>query len=259
MADPAPSAPLPDAAPESRVSPADQMAALTGEPVELSQPEAEEPAEDNNDASTARQIGALAAMAPFERTAPAVAVPSNDPTKHAPATTSNSAETPVSPPAPREPMSSAEPPRAPNATPPDPSPPTGVKPQQGHPSPVAPSSAKAQDHPNAVSRSPQGAAPLNATAVKLELDRRPQRQSGLEQERGAAVNPRLDLGGGLLPRLCPPQRPHALARERHADRQHAELRGPVAVPAGRHRAPLHLLELIARQAQNLAMPRREPE
>src|SRR5271157_5143563 len=117
MADPAPSAPLPDVAPERRVSPADQMAALTGEPVELSQPEADEPAEDHNDASSARQIGARAAMAPFERTAPAVAVPSNDPTNHAPATTSDSAETPVSPPAPREPVSSAEPPRAPDATP----------------------------------------------------------------------------------------------------------------------------------------------
>ena len=138
MADPAPSAPLPDAASERRVSPADQMAALTGEPVELSQPEADEPAEDHNDASTARQIDALAAMAPFERTAPAVAAPSNDPTKHAPATTSNSAETPVSPPAPREPVSSAEPPRAPNATPPNPSTPTGVTPQAGPTKPRRP-------------------------------------------------------------------------------------------------------------------------
>ena len=88
MADPAPSAPLPGAASESRVSPADQMAGLTGEHVELSQPEADEPDEDKNDASTSRQIDALAAMAPFERTAPAAAAPSNDPTKHAPATTS---------------------------------------------------------------------------------------------------------------------------------------------------------------------------
>ena len=165
MADPAPSAPLPGAASESRVSPADQMAGLTGEHVELSQPEADEPDEDKNDASTARQIDAHAAMAPFERTAPAVAAPSNDPTKHAPATTSDSAETPVSPPAPREPMSSAEPPRAPNATPPNPSTPTGVTPQAGQSRPVAPSSAKAHDHPNAVSRSPQGTAPLNATAM----------------------------------------------------------------------------------------------
>jgi hypothetical protein len=164
MADPAPSAPLPGAASESRVSPADQMAGLTGEHVELSQPEADEPAEDH-DASTSGQIGALAAMAPFEGTAPAAAAPSNDPTKRAPATTSDSAETPVSPPAPREPMSSAEPPRAPNATPPDPSPPTGVTPQAGQSSPVAPSSAKAHDHPDAVSRSPQGTAPLNATAM----------------------------------------------------------------------------------------------
>src|SRR5271170_1162229 len=121
MADPAPSAPLPDAVPESRVSPADQMAALTSEAVELSQPEADEPAEDH-DASTSGQIGALAAMAPFEGTAQAAAAPSNAPTKHAPATTSASAETPVSPPAPREHISSAEPPRASDATPPDPSP-----------------------------------------------------------------------------------------------------------------------------------------
>ncbi len=146
MADPAPSAPLPGAASESRVSPADQMAGLTGEHVELSQPEADEPDEDH-DASTSGRIGALAAMAPFEGTAPAAAAPSNDPTKHAPATTSDSAETPVSPPAPRETMSSAEPPRAPNATPPNPSPPAGVKPQQGQP------------------RSPQGTAPLTATAI----------------------------------------------------------------------------------------------
>ena len=98
-----------------------------------------------------------------------------------------------------------------------------------------------------------------AIALEPELDRRPQRQSGLEQERGAALDPRLDLGRGLLPRLRPPQRPHAVAGERHADRQHAELRGPVAVPAGRHRAPLHLLELIARQAQNLCRDRRRPD
>src|SRR5271166_2009845 len=116
MADTAPPVPLPDAAPERRVSPADQMAALTGEAVELSQPEADEPAEDH-DASTSGQIGALAAMAPFERTAPAVAAPSNDSTKHAPATTSDSAETPVSPPAPRGPMSSAGPRRDPDASP----------------------------------------------------------------------------------------------------------------------------------------------
>jgi hypothetical protein len=115
------------------------MAGLTGEPVELSQPEADEPAEDH-DASTSAQIGALAAMAPFEGTAPAVAARSTDPTKHAPATTSDSAETPVSPPAPREP-------RASNATPPDPSSPADVKPQQGQP------------------RSPQDTAPLTATAM----------------------------------------------------------------------------------------------
>ena len=68
MADPAPSAPLPDAAPERRVSPADQMAALTGEPVELSQPEADEPAEDR-DVTQDRQIESLSKTAPFERCA----------------------------------------------------------------------------------------------------------------------------------------------------------------------------------------------
>src|SRR5277367_3789875 len=45
-----------------------------------------------------------------------------------------------------------------------------------------------------------------AIAVKLELDRRPKRQSGLEQERSAAVDARLDVGCGLLPRLRAPQR-----------------------------------------------------
>ena len=69
-----------------------------------------------------------------------------------------------------------------------------------------------------------------AIAVEPELDRRPQRKSGPEQERSAAVDPRVDVGCGLLPRLRPPQRPHAFAGERHADRQHAELRGPVSVP-----------------------------
>ena len=98
-----------------------------------------------------------------------------------------------------------------------------------------------------------------AIALEPELDRRPQRQSGPQQERSAAVDPRLDFGRGLLPWLRPSQRPHALARERNADRQYAELRGPVAVARGRHRAPLHLLELIARQAQNLCLNRRRPD
>ena len=73
MADPAPSAPLP-AGPERRVSPADQMAALTGEPVEISQPEDDEPAEDR-DATQDRQIGNLSKTAPFD--APTGAAPSS--------------------------------------------------------------------------------------------------------------------------------------------------------------------------------------
>ena len=40
---------------------------------------------------------------------------------------------------------------------------------------------------------------------------------------------------------------------------HAELRGPVAFPAGRHRAALHLLELVPRQAQDLCFNRRWPD
>jgi hypothetical protein len=163
MADPAPSTPLP-ADPERHVNPADQMAALTGEQVEISQPDADEPAEDR-DASSGRQIDALAAMAPFQTTAPAVKVPANDPTKRALGTPSDSAQTPVSPPAPREPASPPEPPRAADAASRDPSAAVGVKPQQGQSIPVVPSSPKAQDHPNEASRSPQGVAPLNGAAM----------------------------------------------------------------------------------------------
>ena len=90
----------------------------------------------------------------------------------------------------------------------------------------------------------------------LELDRRPRRQSRLEQERSATLDARLVVGRRLLPRLRAAQRPHPLARERHADRQHAELRRPVAVAAGRHRAALHLLELVPRQTENLRFDRR---
>jgi len=163
MADPAPSTPLP-AGPERRVGPADQIAALTGEPVEISQPDADEPAEDR-DASSGRQIDALAAMAPFQTTAPAVKVPANDPTKRALGTPSDSAQTPVSPPAPREPASPPEPPRAADAASRDPSAAVGVKAQQGQSTPVFPSSPKAQDHANEASRSPQGVAPLNGAAM----------------------------------------------------------------------------------------------
>ena len=163
MADPAPSTPLP-AGPESRVSPADQMAALTGEPVELSQPEADEPAEDR-DASTAGKSTLSRRWRPSRELLQPSRLRRMTQRNTRPAQLPNSAETPVSPPAPREPVSPPEPPRAPDATPPDPSAPAGVKPQQGQSSPVAPSSAKAQDHPNEASRSPQGAAPLNATAM----------------------------------------------------------------------------------------------
>src|SRR5208283_432543 len=163
MPDPAPSAPLPDR-PERRVSPADQMAALAGEPVELSRPEDEEPAEDR-DASTAPQIDDLGEIAPFQRTAPVAAGASNDSTKSAPATTTDSAETPVSPPAPSDPVASAAPPPAPHVTPPGPASAPGAKATHGQTIPVAPAPPKAQEHPDEASRSPQGTAPLNGAAM----------------------------------------------------------------------------------------------
>ena len=70
MADPAPSAPLPDAAPERRVSPADQMAALTGEPVEISQPEDDEPAEDRDASTQTAQIEQLSRDGALQTAAP---------------------------------------------------------------------------------------------------------------------------------------------------------------------------------------------
>ncbi len=154
MADPAPSAPLSDAARERRVSPADQMAALIGEPTERSQPDADEVAENAPDPTQDREIEATdAAIATLENADP----PPATPPKPAAATTSDSAQTPVSPPAPRAPMSSA--------APPNPSAPAGVKPGQGQQGLAAPSSPNAQDHPVEASRGPQGTAPLNGAAM----------------------------------------------------------------------------------------------
>ncbi len=154
MADPAPSASLPDAAPERRVSPADQIAALTGEPTERSQPGADEVAENAPDPTQDREIEAAdAAIATLVNAdPPAATLP-----KPAAATTSDSAQTPVSPPAPRAPMSSA--------APPNPSAHAGVKPGRGQQSPAAPASPNAQDHPVEASRGPQGIAPLNGAAM----------------------------------------------------------------------------------------------
>ncbi len=155
MADPAPSAPLPDATPESRVSPADQMAALTGEPVELSQPEDDEPAEDR-DVTQDRQIENLSKTAPFGAT-PDAAPSSADPAKPAQSPTrSEAADAPFSPPAPSDAAPSSKPDRNPAAaqpTPPDSRTTAGS------------SSPKAQDHPNEATRSPQGVAPLNGAAM----------------------------------------------------------------------------------------------
>ena len=150
-----PSAPLPDAASELRVSPADQMAALTGEPVELSQPEDDEPAEDR-DATQDRHVGNLSKTAPFD--APTGAAPSSidRPKPAQPLTPSDTAAAPVSPPVPSDSAPSFEPDRNPAAaqpTPPDSRTAAGS------------SSPKAQDRPNEASRSSQGVAPLNGAAM----------------------------------------------------------------------------------------------
>ena len=154
MADPAPSAPLP-VGPERRVSPADQMAALTGEPVEISQPEADEPAEDR-DVTQDRQSENLSKTAAFGA-APDAAPSSADPPKPAQSPTqSQAADAPVSPPAPSAAAASSKLDRNPAAaqpTPPDSRTAAGS------------SSPKAQDHPNEASRSPQGVAPLNGAAM----------------------------------------------------------------------------------------------
>jgi len=155
MADPAPSAPLSDAASELRVSPADQMAALTGEPVELSQPEDDEPAEDR-DATQDRQIGNLSKTAPFD--APTGAAPSSidRPKPAQPLTPSDTAAAPVSPPVPSDSAPSFEPDRNPAAAQPTPPDSRTV---------AGSSSPKAPDHPNEASRSSQGGAPLNGAAM----------------------------------------------------------------------------------------------
>ena len=153
MADPAPS--VPDTASERRVSPADQMAALTGEPVELSLTEDDEPAEDRN-AAQDREIRNLSKMAAFN--APTGAAPSSidRPKPARPATPSDTAAAPVSPPAPSGSAASSESDRSPVAAQPNPPASRNVG---------ATSSPKAPDHPSEASRSPQGTAPLNATAM----------------------------------------------------------------------------------------------
>jgi len=155
MADPAPSAPLSDAGSELRVSPADQMAALTGEPVELSQPEDDEQAEDR-DATQDRQIGNLSKTAPFD--APTGAAPSSidRPKPAQPLTPSDTAAAPVSPPVPSDSAPSFEPDRNPAAAQPTPPDSRTV---------AGSSSPKAPDHPNEASRSSQGGAPLNGAAM----------------------------------------------------------------------------------------------
>jgi hypothetical protein len=131
------------------------MAALTGEPVELSRPEHDEPAEDR-DVTQDRHIENLSKTAPFGA-APDAAPSSADPAKPAESPTqTQAADAPVSPPAPSDAVPSSKPDRNPAAaqpTPPDSRTAAGS------------SSPKAQDHPNEGSRSSQGVAPLNGAAM----------------------------------------------------------------------------------------------
>jgi len=156
MADPAPSAPLPGAAADRRVSPADQMAALTGEPVELSQPDDEEPAENGPDATRDREIGNLSKAAPFDAPTGAAPSPIDPPKPSQPPTPSDTSAAPVSPPAPNDSAPTSKPDRNPAPAQPNPPPSRNA---------AATSSPKAQDHPDEASRSHQGTAPLNGAAM----------------------------------------------------------------------------------------------
>ena len=148
MADPAPTNP-PEETPEaakSRVNADLQMAALTGQSVELPKRKPhEEPVQDANTAPD-RQPQTGATTTRFDDT-----VPSESPPKVAQPFTSDTAETPVSPPAPSQVQRSAPPNRAP-------------APAAETPRPPTPSSPNAQDRADQVSRTPQ-AAPLTAPAM----------------------------------------------------------------------------------------------
>jgi hypothetical protein len=131
------------------------MAALTGEPVEISQPEADEPAEDR-DVTQDRQSENPSKTAAFGA-APDAAPSSADPPKPAQSPTqSQAADAPVSPPAPSAAAASSKLDRNPAAAQPT-SPDSRTA--------AGSSSPKAQDQPNEASPSPQGVAPLNGAAM----------------------------------------------------------------------------------------------
>jgi hypothetical protein len=153
MAEPAPRTPsgrLPDAL-EPRVSPADQMAALTGGPVEPARPEPDEPKEPRADAKTSGANRIFPEMAPFDggrhekpgSRHPAAKAQMNNPHNSARPKASDPTQTTVSPPAPAAPAGAA----GPKATSP------------------APPSPQAQDRAGEISRSPQGGAPVTGAAV----------------------------------------------------------------------------------------------
>ena len=148
MADPAPTNP-PDETPEAakpRVNADLQMAALTGQSVELPNRKPDEEPDQDANAAPDRQPQTGATTTRFDDT-----VPSESPPKVAQPLTSDTAETPVSPPAPSQAPRSAPPNRAP-------------APAAETPRPPTPSSPNAQDRADQVSRTPQ-AAPLTAPAM----------------------------------------------------------------------------------------------
>jgi hypothetical protein len=148
MADPTPSTPLD--APGRRTSPANQMAALTGESVKRSPSDPEEAGEN----TPVREIGNVSKVTPFQDLTDHKPSRGRRSPPIQPSTRSDTAAAPVSPPAPTD---SATLPR-PNPTAPQPAPPASR-------SAAGPSSPAAQDRPNEASRSSQGAAPLTGAAM----------------------------------------------------------------------------------------------
>jgi len=132
------------------------MAGLTGEPVELSQPDDEELAENGPDATRDREIGNLSKAAPFDAPTGAAPSPIDRSNPARPPTPSDTSAAPVSPPAPSDSAPTSEPDRNPAAAQPNPPPSRNT---------AATSPPKAQDHPDQASRSHQGTAPLNGAAM----------------------------------------------------------------------------------------------
>jgi hypothetical protein len=133
-------------------TPDDELAALAPSDIEEAEVLESAPAA-NSKASAASK------MAPFDEPPPAAATPVEGAAKRARAATADSAETPVSPPAP--PNSSVESPNVADAILNHPSTPATGRPQE---SPSGSAPRKAPDRPNEISQGHQ-AAPLNAASM----------------------------------------------------------------------------------------------